>query len=59
MRNIDKAGLLRNELLETLVEGEKRGYSASDKAGNAAVRTVCVEWYVPYRLSVDARHLLT
>jgi hypothetical protein len=44
MRNIDKAGLLRNELLETLVEGEKRGYRAEDRAGNAAVRTVCVEW---------------
>jgi hypothetical protein len=46
MRNIDKAGLLRNELLECMVEGEKRGYNARDGAGNAAVRTVCVEWWV-------------
>lgn len=44
MKNVDKAGLIRNELLETLVEGEKRGYDAKDQPGNAAVRQVCVEW---------------
>lgn len=44
MKNTDKAGLIRNDLLEYLVEGEKRGYDRRDRLGNAAIRNVCVEW---------------
>jgi hypothetical protein len=44
MKNIDKAGLIRTELLDTLVEGEKHGYNEQDRTGNSAMRSICVEW---------------
>ncbi len=36
--------MLRSQLLDLLVEGEKRQYDASEKDGNASVRGVCVDW---------------
>ncbi|KAJ9108791.1 hypothetical protein QFC21_000111 [Naganishia friedmannii] len=43
-KSADKAGLIRNELLDCLVEGEKKGFDASDKAGSAALRAASIEW---------------
>lgn len=44
MKSSDKAGLIRSELLDCMVEGEKKGFNPSDKRGNAALRSVSVEW---------------
>jgi hypothetical protein len=44
MKSSDKAGLIRSELLDCMVEGEKKGFDPSDERGNAALRSVSVEW---------------
>lgn len=43
-RRLDKATLLRTDLLDCLVEAERRGFQLSERPGNAAVRAVSVEW---------------
>lgn len=43
-RRLDKATLLRTDLLDCLVEAERRGFTLSERPGNAAVRAVSVEW---------------
>ncbi|KAJ9125259.1 hypothetical protein QFC22_000214 [Naganishia vaughanmartiniae] len=43
-KSADKAGLIRNELLDCLVEGEKNGFDAGDEAGSAALRAVSIDW---------------
>lgn len=42
----EKAGLIRNELLDCLVEGEKRGFDPTDERGNAALRAASIDWSV-------------
>lgn len=46
MKSSDKAGLIRGELLDCMVEGEKRGLKPDDERGTAALRSVSIEWSV-------------
>lgn len=46
MKSSEKAGLIRNELLDCLVEGEKREFDLTDERGNAVLRSASVDWSV-------------
>lgn len=45
-KSSEKAGLIRNELLDCVVEGEKKGFDATDERGHMALRTVSIDWSV-------------
>ena len=45
-KSSEKAGLIRNELLDCLVEGEKKGFDATDERGHMALRAVSIDWSV-------------
>lgn len=46
MKSSEKAGLIRSELLDCMVEGEKKGFDPTDERGNAALRSVSIDWSV-------------
>lgn len=46
MKSSDKAGLIRGELLDCMLEGEKKGLNLYDERGTAALRSVSFDWSV-------------
>jgi hypothetical protein len=43
-QTVDRASVVRNKLLQILLEADKRGFDTFDHTGNASLRSVCFDW---------------